>query len=120
MFKSLRRKLTQSDWAQRALAKPIEMRVMQPKPSIRFLVGIGVIGFSYLMAWPFIGVLGIISLSFDEPRIVAIGGPLAYGLSYLVFFLGIWLAGKESLIYLKRLNHLAVGYLIRKLSVPED
>ena len=41
------------------------------------------------------GLLGLISLHLREPLIVAIGGPVTYGLSHLVFIVGMYLAGAD-------------------------
>ena len=51
------------------------------------------IGFSYIIGWPAIGALGILAVYFNRPWLVAVGGPVMYGLSHLVFLLGMYLAG---------------------------
>ena len=65
------------------------------KPSKRVIIGISIIVISYIIGWPAVGVLGVLSFYFDEPLLLAVGGPLIYGLSYLVLFLGVYLAGAQ-------------------------
>jgi len=47
------------------------------------------------LAWPAIALLGYVSFRIEEPWLVAVGGPLLYGLSHLVFLLGMVLAGTQ-------------------------
>ena len=122
MLDRLKRKLGESRFVIKLAAEPVELDIFQEKPSVQFLIGISVIGFSYLMAWPFIALLGIISLIFGNPMIVAVGGPVAYGLSYLVLFLGVWLAGKDSINYMRVFSRWMMLKIFKKLSIidPEN
>jgi len=58
-------------------------------------LGIFLITFSYVIAWPAIGALGTLSVYMEKPLILIIGGPLTYVLSHLVFMLGMVLAGAD-------------------------
>jgi hypothetical protein len=67
------------------------------------MIGLSLILLSYVICWPAIGVLGAISLHTKEPLILTVGGPLMYGVSHLVFLIGIYFAGRDyALAYLKR------------------
>lgn len=59
------------------------------------MLGLVIIVISYVLGWPAVGVLGALSFSYDEPELVVVGGPLIYGLSYVVLFLGVYLAGGQ-------------------------
>lgn len=65
------------------------------KPTPRVWVGIGLIGLSYIIGWPAVGLLALIALHRGNPMILAVGGPLVYGLSHLVFIAGFALAGSH-------------------------
>ena len=80
----------------------MEKEETQNKRSIRFLIGVGLIIISFLMAWPMITLLGLVATFFNQPKIFTHGSPVTYGLSYLVQILGMYLAGKEGLIWLKK------------------
>lgn len=79
---------------------PVNLDVFKQKPTPRFLLGIGVVGFSYLIGWPLITLFGILALYFGNPWIFAIGSPAAYGVSHLVFLLGIVIAGRDTIMYM--------------------
>ena len=64
------------------------------------IAGISAIGISYIIGWPAIAALGILSIKLHQPWIVIVGGPLTYGLSHLLFLLGMYLSGAVySLIF---------------------
>lgn len=53
------------------------------------------IGVSYVIGWPAVGLLALIAFHLGETLIVVIGGPIVYGLSHLVFLAGLFLAGEH-------------------------
>ena len=57
---------------------------------------------SYLMAWPTITLLGFVATFYDQPKIFTYGSLVTYVLSYPVLILGIYLAGKEGMVWLKK------------------
>lgn len=69
------------------------------------MIGLSLILLSYVICWPAIGVLGAISLHMKEPLILTVGGPLMYGVSHLVFLIGVYFAGRDyALACLKRVK----------------
>lgn len=119
MLERLKKKLGETTFVKKLVEEPADLSIFQMTPSIRFIIGISVIGFSYIMAWPFITVLGIISLMAGNPLIVAIGGPVAYGASHLVFLLGAWLAGKDSITYMRTFSRWVMLRICYKLSIVD-
>lgn len=94
-----------------------DLKAFSEKPSkeilIKNITGIFLILFSYIIGWPLIVLLGIISVYIKEPLIVVIGGPVAYGISHLVFLAGMYLAGaRYTMILLRWLSRLAVEKFI--------
>ncbi len=62
---------------------------------MRVMAGLFLILLSYVIGWPAVGALGLISLYTENPLILAIGGPLTYGISHLMFLIGMYYAGKD-------------------------
>jgi len=119
MFEKLKRKLGKTSFVTKLVEEPADLGIFRLTPSFRFIIGIGVIGFSYLIAWPFIALLGIISIVVRNPFIVAVGGPIAYGASHIVFFIGVWLAGKDSINYMRVFSRWMMLRICRKLSIVD-
>jgi hypothetical protein len=73
------------------------------------LIGVFAIGFSFLLGWPAIFALGVLAIKLGIPWIVVVGGPLTYGLSHLVFLLGMYLSGAlYSLIFCRWLTRVTM------------
>ena len=80
-------------FAREALEGKADLSSLRAKPTPRVWAGLALIGFSYIIGWPAVGLLAWVSYLLREPLIVAIGGPLTYGLSHIVFLFGSYLAG---------------------------
>ena len=100
MINSLKRKLIQIRFIQNLLLKKTDLSIFKEKPSTKFIFGIGIVGFSYIIGWPMVSLLGVLAFYFKEPLLFAIGSPIAYGFSHLVFMLGIFIAGKDTVVYM--------------------
>ena len=111
--------LTRPRPIKKALAEPVDLDIFKEKPSVRFGLGMALVGFSYLLAWPFISVLGVVALVLSWPALFLIGSPLAYGLSHLVFLAGMAIAGKDSLKYIHAFNRWLLYRIAVRLAVPE-
>jgi len=103
------KRITGSNYVRSAIRDKADLSAFKKKPTVRIILGISAIGFSYIIAWPAISVLGIISIYLNKPLLVVIGGPLLYGLSHLVFLLGMYLAGaKYTKIFLRWATRMVV------------
>ena len=111
----LKRWLAGTAFIKRALSEPADLNMFKEKPSTQFLLGMGIVGLSYLMAWPFITVLGIISFYLSWPALFLVGSPLAYGVSHLVFLGGMAIAGKDSIKYIHAFNRWLLNRIASKL-----
>ena len=89
------RKAADTRFVQRAIADKADLSPFKERPSPRALAGIVAIGISYIIGWPAVALLGVVSIHLEKPLIAIIGGPLTYGLSHLVFILGMYLAGAD-------------------------
>jgi hypothetical protein len=119
MLKRIRRKLGTVDRIRNLVDNPGDLSAFRQKPTPRFAIGIGVIGFSYVISWPLIMVLGIIALTLERPMLIVVGGPLIYGISHFVFLLGAWLAGREAVHYMKLFARWSLARLCRRILIFE-
>ena len=87
--------LMRFDYVRKAVDEKIDLKALNMRPSARGFAGIFLMAFSYVIGWPLVSLIGIISLYVKEPMVLIIGGPVAYGTSHLVFIIGLYLAGAE-------------------------
>jgi len=101
-------------FARETLEGEADLSSLRAKPTPRVWAGLALIGLSYTIGWPAVGLLAWASYLLREPLIVAIGGPLTYGLSHLVFLFGSYLAGFH---YANILLRWAARRLLERLAV---
>lgn len=87
--------LAGTGFVRKAIADRADLSAFRQPPTPRIIAGVSAIAFSYLIGWPAVGALGALSVYVKEPLLVVIGGPLVYGLSHLMFLLGMYLAGSD-------------------------
>jgi len=110
-------RLANTPFVRRSIQENADLSAFKQRPSWKVVTGVSAIMFSYVIGWPLIAGLGAASVYLNQPLIVAIGGPVAYGLSHLVFLLGMYLAGaKYSLIFFRWATRVAVLKLLNRYS----
>ncbi len=92
-------RLAQTRMARRALEEKADLSAFREKPSLRLVLGVSLIGLSFLIAWPAITLCGIIAVAYDQPMVFVIGAPAFYATSWLVWALGMYLTGAENAKY---------------------
>ncbi len=103
------KKIAETRYVRSAIEDQADLSAFKEKPSMRIIIGLSVMGFSYIVGWPAISALGIVSVYLNKPLLIAIGGPFLYGLSHLVFMLGMYLAGYNyTKIFLRWATRVAV------------
>jgi hypothetical protein len=113
MFRRCIRKIAQTGFVRSAMEEEADLSAFRQRPSLRVVAGLSAIGFSYLIGWPAIAALGLLAIKLDSPWLVVIGGPVMYGLSHLVFLLGMYLAGAlYSWIFLRWATRKAMEKLL--------
>lgn len=96
-------------FVQTALGEKADLSAFREKPTPTVLAGVFAIGFSFLLGWPAIFALGLLAIKLQTPWVVVVGGPLTYGLSHLVFLLGMYLSGATySLIFCRWLTRITM------------
>jgi len=92
MMRPVKLELERNDIEMKALSK---CNVDGTQRDFKTLTGIALIIASYIFCWPLIGLLGIFSAYLERPLIISVGGPAVYAFSYLLLFVGVYLAGKK-------------------------
>jgi hypothetical protein len=93
IVKGMLQLLARTGYVRRALAAPADLGALRRRPTLRVWFGLGLVLLSYTIGWPCIALLGYIAYRVEEPLLLAVGGPILYGLSHLTFLAGAWLAG---------------------------
>jgi len=102
-----------TDYVRSAIADQADLSAFKEKPTPVVLAGVFAISFSFVIGWPAVAALGILAVKLHNPWIAAVGGPLTYGLSHLVFMLGMYLSGAiYSLIFLRWLTRISMEKLL--------
>jgi hypothetical protein len=103
------KRISETEYVRSAIEDKADLSAFKEKPSIRVILGVSAICFSYIIGWPAIGALGALAIYLNRPWLIAIGGPLLYGMSHLVFLLGMYLAGYNyTKIFLRWATRVAV------------
>lgn len=106
-------KIATTDFVRSAIAEQADLSAFKEKPNLRIIAGVFAIAFSYVIGWPAIAGLGMLAAKYRQPLIVVVGGPVTYGLSHLVFLLGMYLAGAVySLIFLRWITRITMEKLL--------
>ena len=87
--------LVQKQFFQRILQEELDLRCLKRKPTAREQFGIVLVLFSYVIGWPAVAFFGVLAFYLKQPLVLIIGGPLMYGFSHIVFFAGMYVAGKD-------------------------
>jgi hypothetical protein len=94
----LAKKLASTAYVRRAIEEQVTLDAFKTSPSPRFLFGIGLILFSFVLGWPMVALFSILSAYFHAPALLILG-PVFYGFSHLVWMSGMCLAGRNSIKY---------------------
>lgn len=109
------KRISETDYVRSAIEDKADLSAFKEKPSMRVILGVTAICFSYIIGWPAISALGALAIYLNRPWLIAIGGPLLYGFSHLVFLLGMYLAGYNySKIFLRWATRVVVEKWMRK------
>ncbi|MEE4358862.1 MAG: hypothetical protein V2I97_20505 [Desulfococcaceae bacterium] len=114
MKKYLLKRFFQTGFVRSAVADQADLSAFRERPAPRIILGFSLMAFSYIIGWPAVSVLGVLAVYAKEPLILAVGGPVTYGLSHLVFIAGMYFAGvKYTKIFLRwaaRVSAEKLGY----------
>ena len=107
--------LARIGYVRRAIAERADLGAFRGRPRPRLVLGVGLIGLSMLLGWPLITGLAAAAVWLKAPLVAAIGGPLAYGLSWAVYGLGLLIAGRAALTYANAFHCWLARVLVERL-----
>lgn len=117
MKQKLIKKLAEKEFVRSAIRDKADLSAFHERPSFGILFGVFLIVLSYMLAWPTISLLGYLAAIYSRPLLVFVGGPVMYGLSHLVFIIGMYLAGaRYSMIVFRWATRKAM----QKLLSPQE
>lgn len=109
LFQKWINRIAEIEFVRKAIAEKADLTAFQGRPSARVLLGVFLICLGSLLGWPAVAVLGILAVKFQEPLLAVVGGPVVYGISYVIFALGMYFSGaKYSIIFLRWLTRITV------------
>jgi len=95
----LAQKLVSTAYVRRAVKQEVPSDFFKTSPSPRFLFGVGLVLFSFVLGWPMVALFGLLSAHFQAP-VLLILCPVFYGFSHLVWIFGMYLAGRGCIKYI--------------------
>ena len=100
LLKKAARYFARKNFCRRAICKHADLSAFKEKLTRPIITGLILIAFSYVIGLPAVIALGIIAVWLHKPLVGFIGGPLIYGVSTIIFFIGLKLAGKKYFVVL--------------------
>ncbi len=99
-----------------AVASRADLSLFKQRPSFLFIVGLILLGLSYVIGWPGVLASGIAAAYLKSPWIFVIGGPAIYAFSFLVWGISMLLMGKDNIKYAQALAKYGVRIFIEKFA----
>lgn len=106
--------VSRTEYGRKALNEPGDLGLFKQRPSPGVILGLVLLGVSYLIGWPFVGLTAVLAAYYREPLILLIGGPAAYGLSWVVFGVSMLLLGVHSYREAAILGHYLTRHFLVK------
>lgn len=100
------------EFCRNAINECVDLNVLKEKHTAPVIIGLFLIVFSYLMVVPSFFIVGLIAARLKNPMVGVIGIPVAYGFTWLITMLGLYLTGPE---YAKALGHWLVRIVLEKI-----
>lgn len=119
-FRQLILKIADIDFVRESIEDRADLSAFKEKPSLQVITGVFLICLSFLLGWPAVAVSGVLAVMLEEPLVAVIGGPLVYGLSHLVFLLGMYFSGaRYTVIFFRWFSRVTVEKLLAWTGSPE-
>ena len=115
IIKKLANCIAKSKFASKAIDDRADLREIKENPTAKNFVGIFLMCFSYILGLPAIGLFGALSIYWNEPTLIIIGGPILFVIAHLVFLAGMYLAGgKYLMVFFRWATRVTLEKLIEK------
>jgi hypothetical protein len=95
-------RLAQFPFVREAIDQRADLSGLRDRRRLRIVCGVLLIALSFAACWPVIGLLGTMSIYYRQPLVVAILGPIVYGITHCCFLAGMALAGERYVRILLR------------------
>ena len=101
LMKKIAEAAARTEFGRRAVEEQADLGPFREKPTPRIIIGLFLMALSYVIGWPAVALFSTLAWYFEQP-LIAIGGPVIYGISHLVFYAGLYLAGaRHSWVFLR-------------------
>jgi peptidoglycan/xylan/chitin deacetylase (PgdA/CDA1 family) len=111
-WRFLARKLASTAYVRRAIEKQATLDTFKTPPSPRFLFGMGLVLFSFVLGWPMVALFSLLSAYSHAPALLLLGSAF-YVFSHLVWLFGTYLAGRDCIKY----ANMILSWGLRKIVV---
>lgn len=102
MFKKIAHYYARKEYCRKAIDEHADLSAFKEKLSRPIYAGLFLIALSYTMGLPTVIAFSAIAASMNQPVIGVVGGALMYGISHLMFFIGVTMAGKKYVMAMNR------------------
>jgi hypothetical protein len=93
---------SRTEFGKTSMEEKADLSPFRERPTPRIIIGIFLMALSYVIGWPAVALFGVLAVYFGQPLIAIVGGPVIYGISHLVFYIGLYLAGvRYSRVFLR-------------------
>ena len=100
------------EFCRNAINERADLAVLRQKHTLPEKIGIFLIVFSFIMVIPSFFIVGLIAADLKKPMVGIIGIPVAYGISWLITMLGMYLIGPR---YVKALGRWITKVVLEKI-----
>ncbi|MDI6743118.1 MAG: hypothetical protein QMD11_10330 [Smithella sp.] len=100
------------EFCRNAINERADLAVLRQNHTLLEKIGISLIVFSFVMVIPSFFIVGFIAADLKKPVIGIIGIPAAYGISWLILMLGMYVTGPR---YAKALRHWIIRIVLEKI-----
>ncbi len=102
ILKKIAHYFARKSFCRKAIDEHADLSAFKEKLTRSMIIGLVLIALSYAIGLPTVLAFSLIAASMHKPLIGIIGGALIYGISTLLFFVGIKMAGMKYFVALNR------------------
>lgn len=102
ILRRMARYFARKSFCRQAIDEHADLRVFKERLTFSIVIGMVLIATSYAIGLPTVAAFAAIAASMKKPLVGIIGGALIYGISTLMFIIGIKMAGKKYFVALNR------------------
>ncbi len=113
VWRFLARKLACTAYVRRAIEEQATLDTFKTPPSPRFLLGVGLVLFSFVLGWPMVALFTFLSAYSHAPALLLLGSAF-YLFSHLVWLFGTFLAGRDCIKYANMILRWGLRKIVEK------